>query len=914
MIRRRSLVIISRDALTAGLLCVSILGIVAISANRSHAAPGTDRITISYLGTPTNGASTRPWLAKNGSAVAFLTGASNLFNPPYSPGAVVKDLGTNCYDLIAVNPTASSVTIPRVCDPSNRPSLPSSMANVGPPYISGDGRYVVFHANSYSNGCLSSSGIFLVDRQTLTRERVDITSSAEPQNPLRLPNGSCAASSNPVVSDDGRYVAFVSTAVNLLPPAEDNNNVADIYLRDRVAGTIERVSLTTVNGEANGASDGKLSISADGRFVAFESVANNLVPNDLNARRDIFVRDRGLGGNPTDTLRVSISSTQVEGNDDSSYPSISDNGRYIAFESRATNLVTGDTNGRWDIFVRDTVLATTYRASVSSIGVQAAGGDSRYPSITADGKSVAYASGATNLVPLDWNGLQDVFVSDLIEKRTYLASRTLFGSQASGGTSGFPSIAGDGLTVAFESLANNLATEPDDSNNVSDIFVRRIFSLPERISADGAGTQGTADANRPTISRDGRYVAFHTLYPFDPADSNGVGDVYVKDRLTDAIERVSISNTGEEPNGRSTFASISGDGRYIAFASTATNLITETIDNNGVTDIYLRDRIAQRTYLVSQNDSGAIGSGGDSRFPAISDSGRFVAFQSEASNLVPGDTNGAWDVFLRDTLLNTTIRISVKSDGSQASTGSPVPYSTRPSISTGGGLVVFHSWATDLVDASSPGGADTNGQPDVYLRDWMNGITERVSLTSTGGQATGGPSQFASISSNGRFIAFHSSATNLVTGDGNGKRDVFVRDRQAGKTYRFSVSSSGVEANADSGYAKVAPNDVYGALVTFHSEATNLIAPGVDTNNVRDCYARWVPLSGTQLSSTGNTWRVATKRPGFETSPALQYSDWSGTCIASRDATPVVFQTAATDVISGADTNGSTVDIFVAEA
>ncbi len=909
-----------RRILTLAVFYVAVPGLLGLALQLARpipalAAQGTDRVTVSFMGLPANGASTTPVLAKNKSAIAFKTSATNLFNPNFGPAAVVKDLTTGCYDLIAATSTVFPAFVPRVCEPYTVPIVPGLLGSVESLYISGDGRYVVFQAVASGSCSNTSSQVYLVDRQTLVRERIDITSTSNAGVWWRKQSGlsrPCAKSTLPVVSDDGRYVAFVSDSDELLPLGEDTNNADDIYMKDRVTGAIERVSLTTVNGEANGSSGGKLAITPDGRYIAFESLANNLVPNDLNNKRDIFIRDRGTESSPPDTLRVSISSTQVEGNGDSFWPSLSDDARFIAFESRATNLVTGDTNSQSDIFVRDRVLATTYRASVSSIGVQANGASNR-PSISADGKAVAYTSAASNLVPLDWNKVADIFVSDLIDRRTYYASRTTFGSQASGGASDYASIAGDGLTVAFQSVANNLATEPDDSNGVSDIFIRRIYSMPERMSADQSGNQGVADANRPSISRDGRYVAFHTLHPFDPADTNGVGDVYVKDRYTDAIERVSVSNTGVEPNGRSTFASISGDGRYIAFASTATNLITETADNNGRTDIYLRDRIANRTYLVSQNDSGQIAQGGDSRFPSISDSGRFIAYQSEANNLVPGDTNGVWDIFLRDTLLQTTIRISVKSDGSQASVGVPRPYSTRPSVATGGGLVVFHSWATDLVDASSPGGADTNGQPDVFLRDWQNGVTERVSLTNTGGQAMGGPSQFATISSNGRFIAFHSTATNLVTGDTNNKRDVFVRDRQAGKTFRFSVSTSGQEATADSGYAKVAPNDVNGALVTFHSEATDLISPGIDTNGVRDCYARWVPLSGTTLAPTGTTWRIATRRPGFETSPALQYDDWSGTCVASRDATPIVFQSAATDVVDTPDTNGSTLDIYVVE-
>ena len=776
------------------------------------------------------------------------------------------------------------------------------------PSLSRTGRYLVFTTAKPSELKPVSSSVptvYLYDRLTRSLEPVAVTDLSEP-----FLLGDTSGNLWPVVSDDGRYVALVSKDSRFLPETEDTNLVEDVFLIDRQKTRFraERVSVSTVNEQANGASNGKIAISGDGRYIAFSSVATNLVPNDLNAKRDVFVRDRDpLGGSP-DTKRASISSTQVEGNGDSAWPSISDDGRYVAFESVATNLVASDTNGQSDVFVRDFLLAVTDRASVSSVLGQAKGASNR-PSMAADGRAVAFSSTANDLVPFDWNAKRDIFVRDRIERRTYIASRTTFGGVAENGDSDNPSLAGDGLTVAFDSLANNLVTNPDDSNGLSDVFLRRIYSMPERVSADTLGVQGSTDANRAAVSRDGRFVAFHTRHAFDPNDTNNDGDVYVRDRYNDSLERVSISNTGAEPNGGSRFAAMSGDGRYVAFVSSATNLITETVDDNGQTDIYIRDRLAGRTYLVSQNNAGEIARGGPSRFPAISDSGRFVAFQSAANNLVPGDTNNQWDIFLRDLVLGTTIRISVKSDGSECKQG-PFPASTRPAISTGGGFVVFHSWCKDLVDSSSPGGADTNNVADVYLRDWMNSITERVSLTNTGGQADG-PSQFPTISSNGRYIAFHSTATNLVGGDTNGKRDVFVRDRVQGKTHRVSVNSAGQQASKDSGYASIAPNDTKGYLVVFHSEAADLVAPGIDTNNVRDCYARWVPSSTTY--GVAATWRIAIQRPGLESSDSLQFNNWSGTCVASRDASPFVFQTAATNVVGEVDQNGSVIDIYAAE-
>lgn len=779
-------------------------------------------------------------------------------------------------------------------------------------HASQDGRYVVYQSTSGPNICGTS--IFVRDRTLATTERVDITDSTTPSpggwkirtSPTAVP---CTGviSSNPVVSDDGRYVAFISNAYNLTFGVADSDTNAsyDVYVRDRINNTTERASLTAIGGEANGHSgggsgtglSGRIHMTPDGRFVTFESKATNLVPNDINAKIDIFVRDRTA----PDTIRVSMSNSQTEGNADSFHPTVSSDGRYFAWESTSSNFVLGDTNSAYDVFVRDELLDTTQRVSLSSLGAQATGA-SRHPWISADGQHVAFESTATNLVPYDANGNQDIFVRDRGAGKTTMGSRTTFGAQPRNGNSSYPVISGTGRYVAFESLATNMATQPDDSNGQSDIFVRDVLAMPERISTSSLGAAGTDQANRPSITTDGRYVAFHTKSALDPGDTNGVGDVYLKDRYTDQVERVSIADDESEANGNSIFAAVSQDARYVAFGTTATNLVAAPADTNGAGDIYVRDRLLGTTELVSINSVGGIATGGDSRFAAISDDGRYIAFQSLASDLVPGDTNANWDIFIRDRVLATTSRVSVSTNGDQTTSGP----STRPTISALGGFVVFHSWSTNLVTSGDTGGADTNGKVDVFLRDVNNNLTERVSIDSSEAQSNG-ESQFPTVSSNGKFVAYHSTSTNLVTGDTNGFRDVFVRNRTAGTTLRASVATSGTEASNTSGFATVAQNDASGALVAFHSEATNLLSAGIDTNGVRDCYARWIPTSG-----TANTWRVGTFRPGYEVDTGVQLNDYSGTCIPARDGSPIVFQSPATNVVSG-DANGVQ-DIFAVEA
>src|SRR5260221_527470 len=264
------------------------------------------------------------------------------------------------------------------------------------------------------------------------------------------------------ISADGRYVAFVDNSTDLVPG--DTNGFDDIFVRDRIAGTTERVSVATGGAQADGGSQ-LPSISADGRFVAFESAASNLVPGDTNGKRDIFVPDRQTGT----TVRVNVDSSGLQANQDSDAPSISADGRYVAFESLADNLVAGDSDVASDVFVHDVLTGITERVSVSSGGVQ--GNDRSYlPSISADGRFVAFKSYASNLVAGDTNHFVDVFVRDRLAGTTQRVSVPSSGAQASGdsGYNGL-AIAGDGRTVAFASHAGNLV--PDDTNFFTDAFV-----------------------------------------------------------------------------------------------------------------------------------------------------------------------------------------------------------------------------------------------------------------------------------------------------------------------------------------------------------------------------------------------------------------------------------------------------------
>jgi Tol biopolymer transport system component len=269
-------------------------------------------------------------------------------------------------------------------------------------------------------------------------------------------------SSAPVISSDGKFIAFESTATNLID--NDLNGLRDIFVHEIATGSTTRVS---VGSEADNPSFAP-SINSDGTYVAFESTATNLVANDLNGLRDIFVHDRNTG----DTERVSVDSNGIETDDSSFAPSISADGRFIAFESTATNLVANDLNGLRDIFVHNRNTGATERVSVDTIGTQA-DDFSLAPSISADGRFVAFESTATNLVANDLNGLRDIFVHDRDTGVTERVSVDTNGAEANDRSlSASISISADGSYTVFESDATNLVT--DDLNGLRDIFLRNL--------------------------------------------------------------------------------------------------------------------------------------------------------------------------------------------------------------------------------------------------------------------------------------------------------------------------------------------------------------------------------------------------------------------------------------------------------
>jgi Tol biopolymer transport system component len=399
--------------------------------------------------------------------------------------------------------------------------------------------------------------------------------------------------------------------------------------------TITRVSVDSAGNQGNSNSNRPF-ITPDGRFVVFQSSASNLVPGDTNSSRDVFVRDRLTNT----TTRLSVDSAGNQGNSNARIPSISPDGRFVVFYSDASNLVPGDTNNTDDIFVRDTLTNTTTRVSLDSAGNQA-NSFSYSPSLSDDGRFVAFYSDASNLVPGDTNSSLDIFLRDTLTNTTTRVSVDSAGNQGNGDSEAF-FISADGRFVVFDSLASNIV--PGDTNSSRDIFVRdTLTNTTTRVSLDSAGNQGNRDSRINSISADGRFLAFYSdASNLVPGDTNGSRDIFVRDTLTNITTRVSLDSAGNQGNGRSNLPSISPDGRFVAFSSSAFNIVPDS----DAKDIFVRGTLTNTTTRVSVDSAGNPGEGDN---PSISADGRFVAFDSSSSNLVPGDTNNTDDIFVVDT-------------------------------------------------------------------------------------------------------------------------------------------------------------------------------------------------------------------------------------------------------------------------
>jgi Tol biopolymer transport system component len=389
---------------------------------------------------------------------------------------------------------------------------------------------------------------------------------------------------SPQISKSGRWVAFESEA-KLVP--FDTNGFRDIYLRDRQTGKTTLVSVAAGGGASVGSSVNP-SMTPDGRYIAFETFADDVVPGDDNDNEDIVVRDMVTGTTELASL-TSDGSQTVGANNWSTTPSISEDGRYVAFVSVSPYFVPGDYDGTADVFVRDRQAGTTDIVSLTSTGGFSQGGENFGPaSISADGRFVAFYSRATNLVANDTNDTTDVFLRDRSLQTTVRASVGPGGVQANGG-SGQPALSGNGKFLAFQSGATNLLGSPTDSS-LGDIYVRDLAAGTNELASVTTTGTGAGSCAFPAMSHSGRFVVFESLAStLVPSDTNLGFDVFVRDVVSDTTRRVSVSTGGVEGNSSSgvrSVSAISSNGQHVAFDSRASNLVPN--DKNGVLDVFVR--------------------------------------------------------------------------------------------------------------------------------------------------------------------------------------------------------------------------------------------------------------------------------------------------------------------------------------
>jgi Tol biopolymer transport system component len=657
-------------------------------------------------------------------------------------------------------------------------------------------------------------------------------------NPGRPPlAGGGGSSAEPILSPTGRYVLFASSACNLalatngapMPPM--GPAPLNVYLRDRTNGATTLVSVD-VSGLAGGNDDSvPLAVSPDGRYALFESVATNLVSNDTNGALDVFLRDVVAGV----TTLISVSTNGGVGNGESRDAVMTPDGRHVAFVSAANNLVAGDTNLIADVFVRDVIGGTTMLASVGAISPQnpySLAATSEGPIITPDGRYVAFYSTATNLVPGIQADASDIYVRDLI------AGTTLWASSSAGSLvqSALRSSSASCFNQALSTNGQYVAYQA--GSGTSSLVLRyNIGTGMTDLICTNAPPQGgpPQDGRNLDLSPDGRFVAF-------VANSNYIAGSATCILLWDAQSGLSTLASGDTNNlvATNTFCdwpAVAPDGHLVCFISSATGLTTNP--PTGGWHVFARDFLAGATTLLDADTNGQGSAVSLVTTPTLSPDGSCVVFACNNSALVPNNWNVQDDLYAR-TLATGQIELisahdatlpTVTGNGSSAS-GSPC------AASADGRYVAFATEAGNLA------GNATNRFRNIVVRDLSTGSNVLASVA-TNGLSGDGISGEPAISADGRYVAFSSSADNLVPGDTNKAQDVFLRDSQLGLTSLVSVNSSGAAGNSNS-YSPVLSTD--GRYVLFRSEAKNLAAgtfSGTDNLFLRDL-------------SLGTTWALTT--------------------------------------------------------
>jgi len=748
------------------------------------------------------GADFLPVISDDGRFIAYSSAATDLVDG-FTEGGGTTDRDIFLYDRV----TASSTLVSQSHSGVNLGGAGTSVA----PSISADGRYLAFAsaAPDLIAGFVDGNGAAAVD--TYVYDRVSGTLSLASGSGGAPAAGGDGASKWPAISGDGRYIAYSSQSTDLIGGFTDRNGAAayDQFVLDRMTGVTVLASGAGGSASVGGnRGNSRPLMSVDGRLVAWVSSATDLVTGlmDANGQDDIVAFDRPAGTATLISRRGGALSASAGGA--SSNGRMSDDGRFTVFVSIAANLVPGqiDTNWSTDVFVRDRATGMTTLVSRSTSGVSTAGNASSGNAvISGDGRFVAFNSLATDLIPgfVDQNGAYeaDAYLFDRLSATITLVSHQAgdasVGGNEDSGAINFandyrPAISEDGRYLYYTSYATDLVAGFIDTNGLlpygSDLYVfDRLTGTNTLVSRSaGAVTEGgngkTYDP--PSVSADGRYVAFVSSSTNLIAGYAGGGGVFLFDRETETTTLVShaFGLPTTAANGSSSSPIVSRDGRFIAFHSTGDNLLGGAADANFARDIFLHDRLTATNTLVSHTFSSADAVANHaSTVHAISDEGRFVLFSSAASDVVENfiDNNGndvsgiySMDVYLFDAVTggNTLVSQSLTSPAGGGDRGH-----LGPQLSGDGRFVVYFSDSKNLIDGFVDGNAGSLWDGlDVFRYDRLGGRTDLLSRHPTSAARSGNSdSSWPEISRDGSVITFTSAADDLVIGDHNGFADVF---------------------------------------------------------------------------------------------------------------------------------------------
>ncbi|HEX3126149.1 MAG TPA: hypothetical protein VH394_02370 [Thermoanaerobaculia bacterium] len=746
--------------------------------------------------------------------------------------------------------------------------------------------------------------------------KVDLVSRRDPGSvaPELIGNAGGIGNVGVALSADGRWVAFASSALNLVPGQNDANKGTDVFLLDRQSGTITLVSHSVLSPVTTGVQASSLpSISADGRFVAFQSSAGNLVPGqtDTGFFQQVLVYDRDTGVITLVSHKAGVSTAPANGT--STEPEISKDGGSIVFMSDATNLVSGvaDTNQTYDIFAYDVDTGTVSLVSHTAASTTTTGGGSSwFPRVSADGQSVLFDSGAPDLVAgqADSGSSQDVFLHDRTGGTTVLVSRAAGTSTtAANNSSNSTGLSDDGAYAVFSSWATNLVAGQTDPTFTNDVFVfeRSTGSVTLVSHADGA--PATAVGGFGVISGDGAWVAFGSsatnVVP-GQTDANGGGDVFLWQRATGATTLVSHaagSATTSGDAGPASLFNLSADGRYLLFWSFATNLVSGQTDTNGVEDAFLYDRVGGTTVLVTHVHGSSTSAGNAAvQEGALSADGTWAAFTSTASDLTSAMDPGARDLFLYERASGANLSFTY---GEALSRLTPNDFSAigYQAASQDGRYVALASRGTDLV----PGQVDANIGIDAFLIDRLAGTTTLVShAAGSPATAANSDSGYPAMSADGAWVAFDSNATDLIPGIGSPipfGYNVFLYSRASDTLTLVSHRASDPNLSGfGPSFSPAISGD--GRYVAFSSTATNLVAGQVDGSNTGDIFVYDRITGGIVLAShqAGDPVRAATGNSGFNLTVGI-----------SPDGRWILFPSKGIDLVAGQVEGNAGFDLFL---